>query len=700
MAGTKEFERILEPGYIGPVKTRNRLIKSAASMFMSHEDDLQLREEVRAYHERLAKGGVGLIIVEAATVDYPKGARFRNRIRNDDDRYIGILSELAEAIHKYDCPAFLQMNHDGPWQIRWGRFRDDPLYPGPPIAASPVYMEDPNDHHNEMPRALTIPEIEEIVGKFADAAVRAHKAGFDGVDINAGSSHLLHNFLSPFWNRRTDIYGGTLENRSRFLVQIIEEIKSRLGKDFPVTVVMNGIEIGRASGIEDGKCFTHEDACGTARLLEEAGADAIQVRSHWIGRHVGGFFPEVLFYPEFPVPMKSVPREYDVSRKGAGATIRLAAGIKRQVTIPVIVVGRLDAQLGEKLLREGHVDFIAMTRRLHADPEFPNKLADGRIDDIAPCTACDFCLGGMGRCRINGLSGTTYRTIERADRKKKVLVIGGGPAGMEAARVSALRGHDVTLYEKSSKLGGLMPLAAIVKGPHPEDVPLIIRYLERQITKLGVKVKLGKEVDFSLINRMRPDAVFLAVGGESVIPLIQGIDGPNVVSGAELHKQLKFFLRFLGPKTLRKLTRFYMPVGKRVVIIGGEVQGCELAEFLTKRGRKVTIVDQAEITGEGLVGIMQEYLFTWFDKKGVNRIGGIKKYVGITGKGLTIINREGKEETLEADTIVPALSLTPNRGMMDKIKEAVPEVFAIGDCSEPSLIVDAIGTGLRTAITL
>ena len=700
MAGNKHFEKLLEPGYIGPVRTRNRIIKSAASMFMSHQDDLHLREEVRAYHERLAKGGVGLIMVEAATIDYPTGARFRNRIRNDDDRYIGILSELAEAIHKYGCPTFLQMNHDGPWQVRWGREKDNPLYPGPPVAASPVFLKNPNDHHNEMPRALTIPEIEEIVDKFADAAVRAHRAGFDGVDINAGSSHLLHNFLSPFWNRRDDIYGGNLENRARFLVQVIQEIKRRLGKDFPVSVVINGIEIGQAVGIDNNKCLTHEDACKTARLLQEAGADAIQVRSHWIGYHVGGFFPEVLFYPELPVPLESVPKEYDASRKGAGATIRLAAGIKRQVSIPVIVVGRLDAELGERFLREGLVDFIAMTRRLHADPEFPNKLMLDRVNDIAPCTACDFCLGGLGRCRINGLSGTTYRSIEKAEKKKKVLVIGGGPAGMEAARVSALRGHEVVLYEKLHKLGGLMPLAAIVKGSHPEDIPTIIRYLENQMTKLGVEVRLGKEADVSTIERIKPDVVFLATGGDSVVPTIPGIDGPNVVSGAALHNQLKFFLRFMGPKALRWLTKFHMPIGKRVVIIGGSIQGCELAEFLTKRGKKVTIVDQAEITGKGLVGIMQEYLFTWFDKKGVIRIGGIKEYVGITGEGLSIINREGEKETLGADTIVPALSLIPNAAMVDKIKNMVPEVYAIGDCQEPSLIVDAIGTGLRTAITV
>jgi 2,4-dienoyl-CoA reductase (NADPH2) len=294
-----------------------------------------------------------------------------------------------------------------------------PLFSGPPIASSPVSMKSEADFHNDVPRALTIPEIEEIVDKFASAAVRAEKAGFQGVDINSASSHLLHNFLSPFWNRRQDAYGGSLENRTRFVVSIIREIKKRLGQDFPVSVCINGIEIGRVMGIEDDKCLTPEDSRGIARLLQEAGADAIHLRSHWLGYHVAAYLTEALFYPEPPIPLKSFPKEYDWSRRGAGANVRLAAGMKKVVSIPVMVVGRLDPELGEKVLREGKADFIAMTRRLLADPELPNKIASGRIDDIAPCTACDNCLGSQ-RCQINALLGTEQNTIEKAERGKRL----------------------------------------------------------------------------------------------------------------------------------------------------------------------------------------------------------------------------------------------------------------------------------------
>jgi 2,4-dienoyl-CoA reductase (NADPH2) len=294
--------------------------------------------------------------------------------------------------------------------------------------------------------------------------------------------------------------------------------------------------------------------------------------------------------------------------------------------------------------------------------------------------------------------GLPVNTIEKADKKKKSChrwrsLRHGSRPGVGAA------GHDVTLYEKTPILGGLLPIASIVKGPHPEDVTLIIDYLSRQIRKLGVKVNLGKEADLSIIEKEKPDVVFLATGANPTTAQIKGIDRPNVVSGGDLHKQLKFFSRFFTPYTLRFLTKFYMGgIGKNVVVIGGALQGCELAEFLTKRGRKVTIVDTAEELGEGMVPALLGYLTLWFKKKGVVMIPGVKEYVEITDKGLTIVTKEGETKTISADTFVSALPLTPNNDLMAKLKDKVPEVYAVGDCSQPGLIADAIGTGLRTAM--
>ncbi|MDR0311922.1 MAG: FAD-dependent oxidoreductase, partial [Acidobacteriota bacterium] len=416
----------------------------------------------------------------------------------------------------------------------------------------------------------------------------------------------------------------------------------------------------------------------------------------WMGYHVGSYLTDALFYPEPPVPVESMPKEYYAGQKGAGANLIAAAGIKKAVSIPVTVVGRMDADMGERAIEEGKIDFVAMTRRLIADPEYPKKVAAGRMEDIAPCTGCDNCLGSR-RCRVNGLVGTAFNTIEKAERKKKVLVIGGGPAGMSAARVSALRGHDVTLYEKAGRLGGLLPLAYMVKGPHPENLPLLIEYFTRQLRGLGVKVVLGHEADLATVEAVKPDAVFLATGGVSTTPEIPGIEKSIVVSGAALHGQLKFFLKFFEPLTLRNLSKFYMPLGKRVIVIGGAIQGCELAEFLTHRGRSVTIVEKNEMIGEGMVDALLDHLMIWFKKKGVRLIGGVREYVEIKESGLTIIDRDGQKLTLKADTIVSALPLTPENSMIEGLRVKVPEVYAVGDCCKPALIADAIGSGLRTA---
>lgn len=693
----KRYEKLLEPYPIGSVKTRNRMIKTGASTAYWDQDELHMNKTTLAFYEAIAKGGIGLLIVESPTIDYPSGARWRQQYRIDDDKYIEGLSELVQVIHKHGCPTFMQMVHLGPWQ--------NPLFSNQPpvsnlqpVGASAVKLDSPGDFHRDLPRELTIPEIQDIVDKFANAAVRAQKAGFDGVDINAGSTHLMHNFLSPFWNRRQDAYGGSRENRARFLTEIIREIKKHCGQGFPVSVCMNGIEIGRTAGIEDDKCMTVEDSQGLAKLIEAAGADAIQVRNHWLGYHVGGFLPDYLFYPQAPIPLKEFPKEYNASHRGAGANIYLAEGMKKTLSIPVMVVGKLSPELGERVLREGKADFIAMTRGIFADPELPNKLAAGRPEDIAPCTACGTCLDQTiqmkRRCRINAAMGTEKYTIDKAERRKRVVVVGGGPAGMEAARVAATRGHEVTLYERSSKLGGFLDLAALIKGIELENLPRMIRYLKIQLDKLGVRTKLGREVNGALIDEIKPDVVIVATGCALADPQIPGIDRRNVLTARALHRQVKPFLRLFGARILGWLTRFWLPIGKRVVVIGSGFQGCEIAEFLIRRGRKVTIVDTAETFGEGMLDFRLGLFLEWLDKKGMKTIIGVKS-LEITDKGVVVTTREGEKRTLEADSIVPVSLREPNTQLLKSLEGKAPEVYAIGDCREPRMIVDAIADGWR-----
>jgi 2,4-dienoyl-CoA reductase (NADPH2) len=593
------FEKLLQPGRIGSVTTRNRIVKTGASMCYWHSEHTHMSEKAKAYYGAVARGGVGLLIIESPCIDWPYGTRWAERYRIDDDRFIGGLAELAEVIHAEGCPTFAQMWHDGPWQNPL--FGPPAIYEGPPIGASAVKLDAPGDFHHDLPRPLTVGEIEDIIDKFASAAVRVRKAGFDGVDINAASSHLLHNFLSPFWNRREDEYGGTVENRARIVTSIVREIKQRCGAEFPVTVLINGFEMGRMVGIDDKACLTHEQSLEIAKLLERAGVDGIQVRNHWLGFHVGGFFPDYLFYPEPAIPIADFPKEYNAAFHGAGANKYLAAALKKTVGIPVIIVGKLDAKLGEEYLRDGTADFIAMTRRIQADPQLPKKLAGGRERDIAPCTACGTCLDQSlsmeRRCRINATLGTTDYQLDKAATRKKVVVVGAGPAGMEAARVAAERGHDVTLFEKSRRLGGLMPLAAFIKGSEPENLPDMIAYFKRQLDRLGVEIKLGMKMDAAAIKALEPDAVIVATGGRLVAPKVAGDvkpgRGSKVLTAPGLHRQVKPFLRLLGVRLLDRLTHLWLPVGRRVVIIGGGFHGCEIAEFLVKRGRRVTILEES-----------------------------------------------------------------------------------------------------------
>ena len=366
------FAHLLSPSNIGSVKTRNRLIKSAAGLQYWAQGDNPVTEKARYLYEAFARGGVGLIIMESPGIE--KGGR---SYRLDNDKHIQAMSEVTKVIHKHGCPVFTQFADLANWKL---------IPTGDtPRAPSSVCVISDMDNHNSMPRPLTIAEIEEMVEKFVVNAVGARKAGFDGVEINTSCSHLLHTFLSLFWNKRDDEYSvSTMENRTRLLVNIIKGIKKRVGEDFPVSVIMNGIETGALIGVEPTECLNFEDSLKIAKIVEKAGADAIQVRSQWIGRHDSSFLTDHLYYPETPVPLSAFPKELDMSHHGPGANAKMAQIFKKTVSVPIITVGRLGPELGEQILREGKADFIAVTRRLFADPEFPNKLASGRYETLPP----------------------------------------------------------------------------------------------------------------------------------------------------------------------------------------------------------------------------------------------------------------------------------------------------------------------------
>lgn len=679
------FKYLMEPSSIGRTRTRNRIIKTASGAFYL-DPSHHVGERAHAYYETIAKGGVGLLIVESCGVEYPLGIQHPIQFHLDDDKYIPGYRKLTEVVHQHGCPVFLQLQHAGPWNPTGLMPKRDTR------AASSLTESELPGPDFDVPRGLTLAEVKGYVDIWVKAAERAQKAGFDGVEINGGTCHLINTFFSRIWNKREDEYGcSSLENRARLMCDIVRSVKNRLGPDFTVSVLFNVVEFGHEKGT------TIEEGIGFAQLLQNAGADAIQVRAHSYGNHRGLLQPDRLFYPE---PPESLPKELDWSQKGVGAIVPLAEMVKKVVSIPVFCACRLDPVLGEKLLKEGKLDFIGMTRRLLADPELPNKVATGRLEDIRPCMGCLYCRNFILKnepleCRVNASLGreNEYKNIS-LEKKKKVMIIGGGPAGLEAARVAAWRGHEVILFEKEPKLGGLIPLVALINDLELKDLVDLVHYFKLQITKLGITVRLGKEVHASVIEEFKPDVVILAAGGKPADVDIPGMNRRNVIRSSLLHHRLKILSRFLGPKALEWLTKWWMPIGKRVVIIGGAIQGCELAEFLVKRGRIVTIVDKNEVLGEGMTIDNRRRLFRWLDEKGVAMFNKVN-YEEITDRGVVITDKEGKKRDLESDTVVLIEPLKPNTELIKSLEGIAPEVYAIGDCREPHLMAEAITEGWK-----
>jgi 2,4-dienoyl-CoA reductase (NADPH2) len=683
-----KFTRLLEPGQIGSIKTKNRIIKTAnGSSFI--ERDGFVGDRAIAYYEALAKGGVGLLIVESCGVEFPLACQHvESQFRLSDDKYIPSYANLAKAVHAHGCPIMIQFQHAGPWNPTGLLPERDTK------AASALTKEELPGPDFAVPRAMARDEVKEMVGIWAAAAERAYKAGFDGCEINGGTCHQINTFLSRIWNKREDEYGPqSLENRARFMAEIIKETKRRCGPDFTVTVLINIREYNHPLAT------TLEEGVQLAKILERAGAAAIQCRAHIYGHREGLLQPDRLLYPEEPKWLRTTCGDLDWSRKGHGAVWPLTAAVKKAVSVPVFASGRLNPVMGERFLREGKMDFIPNVRRLLADHELPNKVVAGNLKDIIPCSGCLHCMDVRNRnqtieCRVNPDLGHEREYVIRPAKKvKKVMVVGGGLSGMQAALVAALRGHRVTLYDKNAKLGGLVPIAALLKDLETDVLLDLIAYLKRQLKKAGVVVKTGKTVTPEFIEREKPDAVVLGLGGTVVFPDVPGIRRPNVMDLTRLDK----LLITLGPKLAGWGSRFFMPgVGKRVVVMGGEHHGCEIAEWLVKRGRKVTIVHTGDKFAEGMTVDDQLRLFPWFEAKGVKLYGGVR-YEEVNAKGLVITTREGQRITIEADTVMPSLFIRQNLDMAEKLKGKVGEVYTVGSCvkPEPDLMVDAIAAGAR-----
>ncbi len=647
-----KYPNLLSPGKIGKVELRNKTVMAA--MGMSQAENGFVNKAVLNHYAERAKGGVGAIIVEVTCVDSPLGLNTKGMLVIDDDKYIPGMAQLADVIHKGGSKAFLQISHTG----RGARRKiigDQPV--GPSAVAMPYsYMM---GLANETPRALTIDEIKNIEEKYAQAALRAKKAGFDGVEIHAVGYYLGQQFLSKTANIRTDEYGGSRENRLRFHLNIIKRIRELCGEDFAVIVKLSVMEMGKDGGISmiDGLYYCKE--------LQKAGVDAIEVLAGiWSDEAGKNQKPESAYSDCMAVALCLVMK----------IGLMLTAGKKK---ITLIGGGRAQNPVAsEKALASGQCDLIFIGHGLLAQPDLVNLIAEGREDEIRPCIGCGHCInhqlqhGERAVCSGNAVlaRGDNDHTIIPAETKKKVVVIGAGVAGVEAARIAAMRGHTVDIYDAANEVGGQLNLAC--KPPFKQHLGLMKPYLERQLELHGVNVYLGKKITKEDVLAMNADAVVCATGIKPATLPVEGaeraVNALDILNGTSS--------------------------GKNVVVIGGGSIGCETAEFLAKQGKKVSVIEMTDALAGNTGKTAQTILLGHLKGNKVDILTECR-VEKITSTDVVYKSKDGKTCSVKADTVVVATGTRPEASLYESLKDEIKEIYNIGDSNGGGIIPNAVYDG-------
>ncbi len=661
--------KLLTPVKIGRMELKNRVVMPA--MHLGYCQDGFVTERLVEFYRARARGGVGLIIVGGCSIDEHG---LGNMIMINNEKYIAGLAELTGAVHEAGGKIAAQL-------FQSGRYAYSFLAGIQPVAPSAVVSR----LTGQKPREMTLDEVKAMVEKFARAAARAKEAGFDAVEVIASAGYLVSQFLSPVTNLREDEYGGDFERRMRFGLEVASQVREAVGPEYPML-----FRVGGSDYMPGGN--TNREIAAFCVRLEEAGVDAFSVTGGWHETTV----PQITM---------AVPR---------GAFAYLARGIREAVQVPVVACNRInDPLLAEEILENESADLVGMARAMIADPKLVAKAAEARFNEIRKCIGCNqgcldavFSMQPLG-CLVNPQAGIESEGgLRPAEQSKKVLVVGGGPAGMEAARTAAQRGHNVTLWEKNGRLGGQLILAAVPPGR--KEFATFIDYLVAELVRLSVKVELGKEADDNNIVAFGADAVIMATGATPAELPVNGANGPGVVQAWDI----------LAGR---------VPSGRRVVIVGGGAVGCETAMHLAQKGtidaetlyflaingaedlerlkelatkgiKEVIVIEMNKSVGTD-IGISSRWIILQELRRYGVRVVTRAKVNAINAQGV-LVEQCGEEKLIEADTVLLAVGSRPESALCEKIKERLPEVYMVGDAVAPRKALDAVRQGYLAGTVL
>lgn len=639
------YDCLFEPVSIGSMEVKNRFAVPAMDTKYVNADGTVTRQFIDYWVAR-AKGGFGLLITECTAVD-PKGVGGR-LLQIWDDKFLPGLTEFVKEVHDNGAKVVPQLYHSGRQTI-------PELIGDTPVAPTAI----PCTLNKSLPREMTTEEVYQVIERFGDGALRAKKAGFDGVEIHGGHGYIVSEFMSTYYNKRFDEFGGSFLARMNFPVSVIRNIKEKCGEDFPVIFRLSSEEL-----CPGGR--TLEETKMICKVLEKAGANAFDV--------------SVANYYSF---------EYNVAAStcAPGWNLNNAEAIRKVVSVPVIGVSRLnDPAVCLNAIESGKADMVGLGRVSIADPEFPNKVKEGRVDEISPCCACnEGCVGHIFNpdpekkvnCVINPFTGREGELVlTPAKEKKKVTVVGGGPAGLEAAWIAAKRGHDVTLYEKEAHLGGQYRIAAV--PPYKYGISGQLAFLANMNKKYGVNVLLNTPYDCEKAGG--EDVIILATGGVPAIPPIHNIENVPYVHAVDL----------LDGKAM---------AGTNVLIVGGGLVGAETADFLGEHGSNVTIIDMLPEIGMNMQYGPLKFLKKRFAEYGVKEITSAK-VTEMYEDGISYQQNGESKEIRGFDTIVLASGVKSWNPLEEKLKGKVKELYVIGDAKKPSMALDATEAGARVALQI